>query len=491
MKELFEQTLGHPVDPLNSDIILNVPKIKGEPLAPSFLQLHDTLTERRFATRIEHEDIGLTIRDLLEKYVKKCHINEQLEQNLVAPTFTGSLTSIQENLYHLSDSGDLKEPIRGISFRQQGKYIHHQEVPVVGRIIADDTPIKVIDITIDRNAVGYELNWKGFHERRWRKDPSTYTSFIEEILEKQYTSDEAQRIVELESDHEKILFIHAIAQRIWESDFENYSRFSANQLPYKTGDETVTNIQAGRGGICSEKVQALKFLTDAYGLESEYIFVGPSVPNPPPEDILRHLLDTFDFSFSKRHMRYWQHLALLYQLDTPLLVDATNGNIPFLFEKGHQALQYLSYQDKLALPVKMALIPENFYYHRVSQQLPEDLYYAMGNFIPEIDLVQVFDNELGLYIDNELLIAPIIYQSEHEYDLLTQEYAEVCKAAGMRYEFSPHWSLDSQLGEKLLIRNSTAARGILDSKNHLISRYQYFERAEHFASLVLIDLKSC
>ena len=464
----------------------------GQHSAPAFLQLTDALTERRFATQIDPDDTSLTVSSLLTKYVQKCPVEAYLAQNRMAPASADALTSIQEYLYHLSDSGELQGPIHGVAFHQQGRYIAHDEAPGVARVLADGTPIRVIDMTIDRNAVGYELNWRGFHRRRWDKNPDLYTRFIHEALEAQHKPDEARRIMDLESDHDRVRFIRAIARRVWDSDFESYSRFSGAKLRYRTGDETVANIQAGRGGICSEKVQALKFLTDAYDLESEYILVGPEIPNPPPEDTLRQLLETFDFSFSRRHMRYWQHLAVLYPLDNQadqLLVDATNGNIPFLFEQGHKASQYLGYDDKRPLPVRMALIQENFYYHRASQDLVQDLYYAMENFIPEIDLVQVFDNELGLYIDDELLVAPIVYQSESEYDALSAEYAQACEAQDLPYQITPDWTLDSQLGDNLFRRNPTAAQAIQESQEHLLTRYQHFEGGGHEAGLALIGLK--
>jgi hypothetical protein len=461
----------------------------GESSAPAFLQLTDTLTDRRFATRIDPGDTSLSVNTLLTKYVQKCPVESYLAQNRMTPASADALTSVQEFLYQLSDSGELQGPIQRVSFHQQGRYLANDEPPAVARVLADSTPIRVIDITIDRNTVGYELNWKGFHRRRWDMNPTLYTDFIQETLESQRTPDEAKRIMSLESESDAEKFVHAIARRIWDSDFESYSRFSGAKLRYKTGDETVANILAGRGGICSEKIQALKFLTDAYGLESEYILVGPEIPDPPPEDILRQLLETFDFSFSKRHMRYWQHLAIMYHLDDHLLVDATNGNIPFLFEKGPEASKYLDYNNKQSLPVKMGLVAENFYYHRTSQQLAQDLYYAMANFIPEIDLVQVFDNELGLYIDSEFLVTPIVYQSESEYDDLKTEYTDVCESQNLPYEITPNWTLDSPLGDQLFQRNPVAAQAIMESESHLTDRYQHFEGEGHSAGLALIGLK--
>ncbi|GIT42709.1 MAG: hypothetical protein Ct9H300mP11_06450 [Chloroflexota bacterium] len=175
--------------------------------------------------------------------------------------------------------------------------------------------------------------------------------------------------------------------------------FTGEKLIFKTGDETVLNIISGGGGICSEKVQALKFLTDNLGYESEYLLAGPNAENPIPEDKLRELLTTFEFDFSKRYMRYWEHLALLYHLDgRDIIVDATNGNIPFIFLAGPDAERMLNCRDKVPVSVRMSLNTESFYYHRVPQDIPENLLYALEGWIPEADLIEVFENELGLYI---------------------------------------------------------------------------------------------
>jgi hypothetical protein len=190
-------------------------------------------------------------------------------------------------------------------------------------------------------------------------------------------------------------------------------------------------------------------------------------------------------------MRYWQHLALLYDLDgAELLVDATNGNIPFLFARGAEASRYLDYDDKTALPVRMAVYQEQFYYHRVSQSLVEDLYFAMEHFVPEIDLVQVFDNELGLYIDNQVFVTPVVHLTDDDYDTLRAPYARTCRGKGLPLEISPSWGLDTRLGRSLRQRNPAAAKAILESEEHLLSRYDHFEGPGHRAGLALIGLRA-
>ena len=262
------------------------------------------------------------------------------------------------------------------------------------------------------------------------------------------------------------------------------------KLAYKTGDETVRNIMDGAGGICSEKVQALKFITDHYGIESEYLIAGPDVPGPVPEAQLREMLTTFDFRFSRRHMRYWQHAALLFDIDgETVLVDATNGNIPFVFEQNEAAERLLGYEDKQALHVRMALEPEDFYYHRVSQDIPEDLYFAMEGWIPDVDLVQVFDNELGLYISDGFMVAPIVYRSDRVLERLRRQYLAAAGRAGVQCVVDPEWSLESEIGQRFADDDEDAADRIMVCREHLLARYDDCHGPGHEAGLVVMALR--
>ena len=291
-----------------------------------------------------------------------------------------------------------------------------------------------------------------------------------------------------EADQE-VELVKNLARTIWESDFESYSRFTGGRLRYKTGDQTVRNVIDGGGGICSEKVQALKFLTDHYGIRSEYILAGPDVPAPVPEERLRELLTTFDFRLRKRYLRYWQHTALLYTIGgTPVLVDATNGNIPFLFLEGGRAERVLGYEDKPPVTVRMAVYQDDFYYHRVSQDIPENLFFAMESWIPDIDLVQVFDNELGLYISPTLFVTPVVFRSQAVFERQRETYVEEARAAGMSCVANDQWTLESSLGQRLLEEAPRAGERIASSEEHLVARCDDQYGPGHQAGLVLISL---
>ncbi len=453
------------------------------------LQLTDVVTTRRCALRIDPIDLDLTLDRLLDKYLKHPQLETLRRERRIGADSEETLTSIQDLVYISSDSGSLTDMFEGVEFLQDGRFLDAPDTPHAELVTIGEKDALVVDLQIDRNGVGYDRNWVGFHRRRWDRHSAAFADFVAENVEMRFGTEWAKRIGELEMVDDKANFIHTLARRIWEADFENYSRFTGRKLVFKSGDETVLNIIDGRGGICSEKVQALKFLTDQYGLESEYVLSGPATPDPVPEDRLRQLLDTLDFRFSKRFMRYWQHLALLYRFDgMELLVDATNGNVPFLFVSGREADEILEYDPKHPVRVRMAVKEEDFYYHRISQDIVEDMIFAMEGWIPYVDLVQVFDNELGLCITKDYMVAPVVFRTEKTFDTIRREYLRVCEEAGLDCEVSDEWGLVGPLGEAFAMDEPGKVEHIMESYDHLLDRYDEAHGSGHEAGLAIIRL---
>ena len=455
------------------------------------LQLSDTVTTRRCALRIEPEHSAWPLRSLLDYYLKYCPIRQLLDESRITESSAETLQTLQDLVYIASDDGQLRGMFAGISFKQADRAIELDDVPETTAARVGDRQAEIIDIAIDRLNVGYDRNWTGFHKRRWDRNASLHTRFVLDSLEQCYSPHKASVILGLKSKKDRTDFLRAIARRIWESQFESYSRFTGRKLIYKMGDETVQNIVEGAGGICSEKVQALKFITDQYGLQSEYLLAGAEAKSRIPEDKLRELLTTFDFRFAKRYMRYWQHTALLYTIDDSIiLVDATNGNIPFLFLEGDAARRVLGSDNKQAIPVKMAVRGEDFYYHRVSQDIVEKLYFAMEGWIPDADLIQVFDNELGLYISEDFFVTPIVFKGAASFERLKQEYVQVCADAGLECSVNSEWTLDSNISRRFVEQEPETARKILDAEEHLLKRYDECHGPGHEAGLVIIGLRN-
>ena len=302
---------------------------------------------------------------------------------------------------------------------------------------------------------------------------------------------ETDDILELRSTGQKLKFLESLARRIWRSRFENYSRFTGRRLVYKSGDETVDNILDGGGAICSEKVQALKFLTDRYGFESEYVLAGQDASGPFPAEKLREILATFEPRFAKRYMRYWQHTALLYCVDgVKILVDATNGNVPFLFLRDAEADRLLRHEDKQLLPVKMVESVESFYYHRTPQDIPENLFFALEGWIPFSDLMQVFDNELGLYLSADYYVAPISHRSEAEYRRDREEFMAICRRGRLRCSITEEWTLDSPMGRAFQEAEPEVASRILAARGHLLRRLDECDGPGHEAGLAVVKLRN-
>ena len=455
------------------------------------LQFSDSLSGRKCVLRIEKEEVLLPLTRLLEKYLKNPPVGRLLEEGRITQDSVEILSDLQDFVYMASDNGLLGDIFTGVVFKQGLRPIDLNSTPFLEQSLVGDISVLVIDLHIDRTNAGYDRNWAGFHRRRWLRHHDIYSDFVMSTLERECGQDEAQAILELSSKDQKTRLVQILAQRIWESDFESYSRFTGRKLAHKTGDETVRNIIDGAGGICSEKVQALKFITDHFGITSEYLFAGVGTRGQIPEEKLRELLDTFDFRFSKRHMRYWQHTALLYHIDgTSILVDDTNGNIPLLFLADREAERLLTPKDKQPVRVKMVDSYEDFYYHRVSQDIPENLFFAMETWIQHMDLIQVFENDLGLYLSKDFYMTPIVFKGSGELDELKGEYAQVCDRAGLAYAVSDDWNLDFPLGERFTREAPRASEEVLRSKEHLLKRYNEWDGQGHEASLLVIQLSN-
>ena len=454
------------------------------------LQLTDRVTAKRCALRVEPQHAGWPLDRLLERYLRDCPLPGLLAAGRITPQSAENLRDIQDYVYAIADDGSLLDVCPGVAFEQGGRRAALDAPPAVSMVRVGDSGVRLIDVAIDRLNAGYDRNWAGFHKRRWERAPDAHAAFVRQTLSARYGPERAGAIAAPSSPADAKRLLRALARRVWDAPFENYSRFTGRMLAYKTGDETARNIAQGAGGICSEKVQALKFLTDRLGLSSRYVLAGANARPPLPEDKLREMLTTFDFRFSKRYMRYWQHVALAYNIGgEEILVDATNGNVPFLFLEGDAAHQLLRDDGgKQPLPVRMALQEERFYYHRVNQSIVEDLYFAMEGWIEDADLMQVFDNELGLCITPRYFVAPVAYRNGKAFERIRGQYDAACDDAGLRCDVSREWTLDTPLGVRFAAAEPTAASAVMASRERLVERVDECVGAGHDAGLAVVEL---
>ena len=400
----------------------------------------------------------------------------------VLPEHSHGLRCLQDLVYRLGSGPVAMWP--GVGFLQDGIPLDLGSGAVARRAVAGDVEFDLVDLTLDRSGSDYGRDWAAFHARRWGLAADEYEDFVAGALEAGGCD---EGVLDLDAPDSGLGLVLALARRIFGSDFENYSRFVDGGLRFRTGDQAVLNMAAGYGGVCAEKVQALKFLTDHYGLESEYLLAGPA-GGRPPVDRLRELLCTLDFRFAKRHMRYWHHLALLYWLDgEPLVVDATGGCLPFVFCLGGAGRRLLD----LGEPVRVRMVGEleDYCYHRVDQDVPLGLLLALECRLDGADMVQVFENELGLYLSERYYVMPLPYQSQAEYGRLRAEYEEYCLRLGLCWDVSPDWALDGAVGRRFAASCPAVAAAVLGCRDRLFERYDDWLEAEHNAGLVVIDLR--
>ena len=107
-----------------------------------------------------------------------------------------------------------------------------------------------------------------------------------------------------------------------------------------------------------------------------------------------------------------------------------------------------------------------------------------------MDLIQVFENELGLYLSKDFYVTPIVFQGSRELDKQKGEYSEVCNEAGLAYSISDHWNLDSPLGERFAREAPRASEEVILSEEHLLERYNEWEGPGHEATLLVIQLSN-
>ncbi len=463
-----------------------------QPAAPParLLRWSDYLTRRSCALRIDDADADAPLNALVSKYLVNADAARLVAERRLLAAHAPTLEAIRDAALALDDDGSSGGVTPGVVFRSDAREMRANESPPSTTANLRGEPVGVMTITIDRSEAGYSRNWAGFDRRRWGRSESAFMAFVDSAVIRD-GDDGCPDPRRLRTREERVAFLHRLARAVWESPFENYSRFTGDRLAYKTGDEALANIMDGRGAICSEKVRALKFVTDRFRFESRFLFAGPDAAGALPAERLRHVLDTFDFRGAAPAMRYWQHMALEYQIDGErILVDATNGNIPFLFMRGDDADAILHPERPRPIRVRMGVYDENFYYHRAPDDLALDLCYAMENLIPEIDLVQVFDNELGLAITREFLVAPMPYRTEAEFDDLVGLYETLTAPDGLPFDASAEWEFAGEVSARFAELEPQAARLILDSRDYLTERFAYFEDERREMGLAVVRLRA-
>ena len=104
--------------------------------------------------------------------------------------------------------------------------------------------------------------------------------------------------------------------------------------------------------------------------------------------------------------------------------------------------------------------------------------------------MQVFENELGLYISEDWFVMPIAFKGDAEYDSLKQRYLRVCEQAGLECDVGDGWVLDTPLGRQFGEEEAEVSESITLAGDHLLRRYDEWEGDGHEGALVTVALRS-
>ncbi|MGH2585522.1 MAG: hypothetical protein ACRDJE_11465 [Dehalococcoidia bacterium] len=444
-------------------------------MAPIFvLDVRDAATGKQAVVELTRDQALRPLGALLGETLR-AEPEDLVACGRLAPQHADTFFRLQDLVYPVDDRGALAErPYAGLVWRRRddGVLLPPEQPALFERVRRADAPdVLLLSLEVDRQGLRYERNWLGFHARRSARFHSDAQRVLVEAL-----PDGAAGV----SPAAERRLVKAAAQRIWQADFENYSRFLTPAIRLKTGDETVASILGGWGGVCTEKVLALKYLTDARGIESRVVFAGPHTRAPIPLGELRVMLDeldSYDFTYARRYMRYWDHVALEYELGdgSRWLVDPSNGNTPFLCEP---AAPYLDEGNKRrSIPVRMLAVEEPVMYHRVPESLGLDFLFAWETWVADVDLMQVFDNHLGLLVGREFYVTVAVWGSETKRAVAIDGWRRYAEVQGLRLGLLERDGLNVTEAERCTAASFAAilpqqARACIDALPGLLRRYR-------------------
>ena len=174
---------------------------------PRIFRLSDSYTGRSAVIRLASKDDGLTIGQLLEKYLLNLPESHLLKNGATTPESLDGLKAIQDLVYACDNAGRLTTMYAGLLFRQDGELVGLNDRPATTETRSGDTPISVINLTIDRTNVGYDRNSTGFHRRRWANNPTTFQDFVTDTLERQLGTAHASQVMSLDSPEDRLLLL--------------------------------------------------------------------------------------------------------------------------------------------------------------------------------------------------------------------------------------------------------------------------------------------
>ena len=176
---------------------------------------------------------------------------------------------------------------------------------------------------------------------------------------------------------------------VYQSRFELASHFLFG--PYsnymKSGEEFIQGLSSGQGGVCLERVLALKFLLEFFDVGKCSFAMGGSLPGThEPIDITSVEINLQDPE-KKQISQYAHHAAIILQIyDKEWLLDPNGGRLGMIFLNPSLTKQILSNDTEEKLGVAASF--GQMFYHRVPDYLFDLLVnYRRGTALETLDLI--------------------------------------------------------------------------------------------------------
>jgi hypothetical protein len=443
------------------------------------LQLTEGVT-RQQATLLVDADQVRTVGQGLELF--RHPPEELIARGQLVSDLTEPFLEMGECLFTLTSDGKLGPPAQGVALTQ-GTEPRPPDAPLLFErrpLVDSHDEVMLARLTVDRRNGWYERDWTTYHRRKLRQGERDLGDFIRQAATSSLGEDKAAALLARRDHDAKATLLRAVAHRVFEAPFELYSRFVGQRRLIKDGLATMRNIARGHGGACSEKVQVLRLAAEFLELPARFLLAGPNARGDLPTGAMLEALETCEFDHLAAVQAYWNHLALLIEVEgQEILVDGSNGNIPFLWVSGQELRGLLDHRgsERKGVPHRYVVGRDELFYHRVDQTVPERLLYALelGWADPHIDLVQVLDDELGLLTMPDLWLGVLPYRDDEEREVVRQWYRDEWlnrgRIRGLTFTSDPERD-EAELAAELRLRYPAAAKAATEGRGYVEYRLE-------------------
>ena len=120
---------------------------------------------------------------------------------------------------------------------------------------------------------------------------------------------------------------------------------------------------------------------------------------------------------------------------------------------------------------------------------PQDLFFVLEGWLTDTDLVQVFENELGLFLSNRFYVTPAAPTAATGNTSGWPTSIRTSPAApASPCQVKKTWDFESEVGQSFFANHEPTAAKILDAKDYLLLRYNEWDLPGHDAGLVVYCL---